>query len=172
MRMTKLFSVAVVLLGWAMLSASPLRADGTDTYTYQANGNTFTWQLPVNPTPSASSQGFDFTFTNFTMTENGSSVVGTLDFYTNAWGGALDFFTNSSVLIDAFGLQLFNGSVGSPTMLGGTYWVIDFGGNDNNPNNPVYIGELQVASVPEPSTLLLLLVGTVTALGIGALRKS
>jgi hypothetical protein len=179
MRVTKLAASVLVLFAWTVLSAAPLRANGTDDFTYQAGGNTFSWQLPSNPNPSSSGAGYDFTFTNFSITENNSTVTGTLDFYSNAYGGGFDFWTGSlsdqDFLIDAYGSQLYWGSTGLPTLLTGNFWFLDFAGNDNNQCVPIYLGNLQVSSassVPEPSALLLLLVGTLTALGISVLRRN
>jgi hypothetical protein len=176
MRVSKFLCAAIVLLVLTVLSAAPLRADGTDTYIYTADGNTFTWQLPVNPNPNSSNPTYDFTFSDFTLKENGHAVAGTLDFYTNLYFGGFDFWTGNStttdVLIDAYGPQLFSEPNGLPTMLKGDFSFWDFAGNDNNSCEPPYWGTLQATATPEPSTLLLLFVGLVTALGIAALRKN
>lgn len=177
MRLSKFFYAAIVILVLTVLSAAPLRADGIDTYIYNADGNTFTWQLPVNPIPNSSNPTYDFTFSNFTITENGHAVTGTLDFYTNLYFGGFDFWTGNStttdIFIDAYGPQLFWGPNGLPTMLAGNFSFWDFAGTDNNPCQPPYWGALQVATAatPEPPALLLLFVGLLTALGVIALRR-
>ena len=175
MRATKLSSAAIIVFALTLLSACPLRADGTDNYVYEANGNTFTWQLPTNPSPTSASPCDFFTFSNFSIVDDGVAVTGTLDFYSNGLGGGFDFWTGTlypNFLIDAYGQQLYSGPVGWPTMLTGSFPLTDYAGNDNNPLAPAYAGTLEVAPVPEPSAMLLLLVGLVTALGISALRKN
>ena len=175
MRATKLSSAAIIVFALTLLSACPLRADGTDNYIYRADGNTFTWQLPANPNPNSSSPMYD-TFSNLALTENGTTITATLDFYSNIDGGGFDIWAGSSAdqgpLVDAYGQQLYWGPIGFPTMLTGNFFFWDFAGNDNNPCEPPYGGMLQVSAVPEPSAMLLLLVGLVTALGISALRKN
>jgi hypothetical protein len=176
MRVTKFFCTGIILFALTLVSAGPLRADGTDNYVYKADGNTFMWQLPVNSSPNSSESKYDFTFSNFTLNENGHAVTGTLDFYTASYAGGFDFWTGSSTnqdfLIDAWGPQLFWGSTGLPTMLTGNFSFWDLAGNDNNACQPPYWGTLQVTGAPEPSALLLLFVGLITALGISALRKN
>jgi len=178
MRVSKFGCALIILSALLFLSAAPLRADGVDNYVYTAAGNTFTWQLPANPTPgSGSDPAYYFTFSNFMLKENGHNVTGTLDFYTNLDFGGFDFLAGNPadpvVLIDAWGPQLFSeGPTGLPTMLTGNFSFWDYAGNDNNPFVPPYWGTLQVTATPEPSALLLLFVGLVTALGITALRKN
>ena len=173
MRVSKFSFAVIILLALIFLSAAPLRADGTDNYVYTGGGNTFTWQLPVSPNSSDSTYGF--TVSDFTLQENGHTVMGTLDFYNSHFGGGLDFWTGSSMdfLIDLYGSQLFReSSTGLPTMLTGNFSFWDFAGNDNDLSELPYWGTLEVTPTPEPSTLLLLFVGLVSALGIAALRKN
>ena len=176
MRVSKFGCSTIFLLALTALLPAPLRADGTDSYIYKAGGNTFTWQLPVDPNPNGSDPTYSFTVSDFTLHENGHSVTGTLDFFTNSSGGGFDFWTGNSLdpdfLIDGYGSQLFSGSTGLPTMLAGKFSFRDFAGNDNNPYEPPYWGTLQVTATPEPSALLLLFVGLASVLGITALRKS
>jgi hypothetical protein len=176
MRVSKFGFAVIILLASIFLSAAPLRADGTDNYVYTADGNTFTWQLSADPSPKSSDPIDGFTFSNFTLKENGHSVTGTLDFYTSLLAGGFDFWTGSltgpDFVIDAYGPQLFGGSTGLPTMLAGNFSFEDFAANDNNALECSYSGSLQVTATPEPSALLLLFVGLVTALGLTALRKN
>ena len=158
----------VALLVSSLLYASPLRADGTLDYTYQANGNTFTWELAANPVLSSGNviPGDLFTIPDLTYTENGASEVATLDFYNASAGGGFDLWIGDDFLINAYGGQLYSGLEGSPTMLTGTFPLSDL----LNGCTPVD-GTLTVTSVPEPSALLLLATGLLTIFGMVSLRK-
>lgn len=181
MRTTKPLSFALMLLAFALLTASQVRADGTSIdYVYQANGNTFTWQLPTNPVvdPSNAYSGSDFTLTGVFVSENGGAPQdGALDFFNTAVGGGFGLFVDNfgSILIDSFGPQLYSGDEGTPTFLTGTFTLSDYGAsNPFDPNSISYSGTLQAttSSVPEPSTVLLLGVGLAAGLAISLLRKN
>src|SRR6266436_1737072 len=49
-----LIASCLVLAVFTLFSATPAQADTIDNFTYQAEGNTFTWQLPSSPTILAS----------------------------------------------------------------------------------------------------------------------
>jgi hypothetical protein len=177
MRTSKLACFAFLFL-LTLFSASQVRADGTDFYTYTAAGNTFTWQLPSQPSnPQEVSLGESFTFETITILENGvSSITGTMDFFSPDSLGGFDFWIGSSSdptwLIDSIGAQLYSGSENSPTMSTGTFTLTDYGNAQIGPDSPSYTGTLQVTEAPEPSALLLLLVGGALTLAATALRRA
>ena len=78
MRTTKFLFIVLVMIGLTTLAAPQLRADSSPIdYTYTVGGNTFTWQLPANPTaldnvvPDAT-----FRIDNLLFTENGVAMTG------------------------------------------------------------------------------------------------
>ncbi|MGB2633356.1 MAG: PEP-CTERM sorting domain-containing protein [Candidatus Acidiferrum sp.] len=171
MRTRKLLSAALVFLSFLLLAATEVRADGTDSYVYAVDGNTFTWSLPANPgmTSDNVDVGDYFTFSNVSLSENGEAMSGTFDFYHTNWGGGFDLWTGANFpLIDAYGPQLYTGPESAPTLLPGTFSVTDYG----NDNCPVYGGTLEVIPTPEPSTLYMLAIGLALMLGFALLRKN
>lgn len=176
MKMTKLLWAVVTLVAGSLFAAGELRADSTVSYTYQAGGNTFDWQMALNPTPTSIWPGYDFEITNLPFTENGIPMVGTFDFFLASQGGGFQFTVNGTFyLADALGPQIFTGSLNTPTMLAGSLTgFTDYGNGDPfTPGTPSVPGSVQgVATVPEPSTLLLMMAALATALGLAALRKS
>jgi len=167
---SRLFSAAALFLfSFTLLSASQARADGINSYEYQVGGNTFTWGLASKPAPDEVDPGYYFTFYNLSFSENGVAMAGTLDFYTNAWGGGFDLWADNEYLVaNAFGPLLYSGSLGAPTMLTGTFYLTDPGYNGDS----IYCSTLQVKSVPEPSALSLLVIGLAIGLAFSLLRKN
>jgi hypothetical protein len=180
MRTVKL-GFAAILFAATLFSASQVRADGTDYYTYVADGNTFTWQLPSQPVvkPVNVEPGQAFTLDHVTVIENGLTLVGEMDFYNINDPGGFDFWINNPanpiVYINAFGPQLYSGPESAPTMLTGTFSFADYG-NDGDPNTPApYTGTLHVTGVteaPEPSALLLVLIGGMLTMAAFVLRRN
>jgi len=164
-----LAAAALFLFSFTLLSASQARADGIDSYEYQVDGNTFTWELASKPTPDEVDPGYYFTFYNLSFSENGVAMVGTLDFYSNAWGGGFDLWADNEYLVaNAFGSLLYSGSQWAPKMLTGTFYLTDEGYT----GDPAYCSTLQVVkSVPEPSSLSLLATGLGMGLSLLFLRK-
>src|SRR5208283_3308283 len=100
---------ALLLLTFSLLSASQIRADGTEDYVYECGGNTFTWQLPTNPVvaPDNAYLGMGFIVPDLSFSENGVSMVGTLDFYnTSSMGGGFDLWSGTNYFSNAYGPQL------------------------------------------------------------------
>jgi hypothetical protein len=184
-----------VLACLTLLTAPQLRADSTTlSYNYQSGGNTFTWQLPVNPvlSPSNYTLTYIFTFNNLSFTENGVAMTGTMDFYNTMNGGGFDLYLGTGApappyLADALGLplsnpqlsqQLYSGPENAPTMLTGTFTLADYATTDPvNYNGNGIPGTLQVTAVPvttvpEPSTLLLMAVGLVLSLAVATFRRN
>lgn len=166
MRIYKLISAALLLLSFSLLTASQIRADEIN-YSYTSAGNTFTWTLPTNPVipPADDFTPMSFKIPNVAFSENGVPMVGIFDFFNTNSGGGFDLFGGGfDLLIDAFGDQVYSGPESAPTMLtGGFGTFVDFGSDPTgSTSNP---GTLRAtsASVPEPSTLSLLVI----ALAIG-----
>lgn len=194
MRMKCVSCFVFVLATLALLTAPQLRANSiTLNYNYQSGGNTFTWQLPVNPILSSTNYtlSYLFTFNNLSFTENGVAMTGTMDFYSTMNGGGFDLYLGSGppqppYLADALGMplsnpqlsqQLYSGPESAPTMLTGTFTLADYATTDPvNYNGPGIPGTLQVTpvtTVPEPSTLLLMTVAMAFSLAVAAfLRKN
>jgi hypothetical protein len=163
MRTTKVCSALLLLLSFSLLAASQVRADGIN-YSYTSGGNTFTWTLPTNPVvaPGNGHLGEGFTLPGVSFLENGTPMIGTLDFFNSAsvFGGGFDLHNGLGYLINAFGPQLYIPPETAPTMTMslGTFSFVDYG-SDVNGTSPPSVTQLQVTSVPEPSTLSLLAIG-------------
>jgi hypothetical protein len=170
MRISKLFSAALLLFCFSLLAASQVRADGTTDYVYEAGGNTFTWNVPTNPVsaPNNVFSGEGFIIPDLSFTENGSAMVGTLDFYNTSSGGGFDLWVgNYSFLSNAYGSQLYTGLESAPTLIPGTFSLTDYGNGDCP-----YGGTLKVIPTPEPSALSMLAIGLAIILGFAFLRKN
>lgn len=171
MRISKLFSAALLVVCFSLIASRQVRADGTTDYVYQADGNTFTWDLPTNPVnaPNNIYSGEGFLISDLSFTENGAAMVGTLDFYNNSCGGGFDLWVgNYSFLSNAYGSQLYTGLENAPTMLPGTFSLTDYG----NGSGSAYGGTLEVIPTPEPSALYMLAIGLALMLGLALLRKN
>lgn len=169
----KLFSLAIALFAFALLSATPLRADSLTEYTYQAGGNTFTWVLPTHSVPDAVYPGSAFTIENLSFTENGVSMVGTLDFYNWTSSGGFDLYLgNFDYLCNAIGPQLYYGTESSPTLRSGIFFLLDYGNSDTPQNLGILQAKAVSELVPEPSSFALLAVGLLAGLTVLLLRKN
>ncbi len=139
-------------------AAAPLaKADGVDSFTYQSNGTTYTWQLPNSPTPTAPDvfPGWGFTLENIPVSVNGAlPVLGSFDFYSTACSGGFDLTIGSNIPADAYGPALYTGPESAPTFLPGKFSFTDYSTSASN-GLP---GTLAV-NVPEPSSLGLLAIG-------------
>jgi hypothetical protein len=170
MRTIKALSTVVAVLALALFAAPQLRADSTTNFVYEAGGNTFTFQVATNPVvaPGDAYPGVGFTVPNESFTDDGTTMTGTLDFYSSLSGGGFDLWTgNYFLLINAYGPQVYSGSVNDPTILSGTYYFLDTG-NGFFPT----IGQSVQTTVPEPSSLLLLAVGLAAGLIVSLFRKA
>jgi PEP-CTERM motif len=152
------------------LSAQQLRADTVDQFTYQVVVgvdplgvnivNTYAWELPPSPTAlEAVINGFFFTVaTNFT--ENGAPLAGFITFFNGdpSVGGGLQIEDSGlNFLAEALGPQVYSGSESAATFVPGNYTnLVDFVPDPNGAAASLTISEVQVAPVPEPSTLVLL----------------
>jgi hypothetical protein len=168
-------ALAVMFLG--LTSAMQAQANSIDGFVYQSEGNIFTWELPSSPvvTPGNASPGNSFTLLDVSVSENGGpAAVGTMDFFSDPGGlgvnGGIDFFVgNFFYLINATGPQVYSGPETSPTFLIGTFnSFTDYG----NGFVGVPGGTLQISKVvPEPSALLLLVLGLGLTFAIYIVRR-
>jgi PEP-CTERM motif len=162
--MIKRFSgICALAVALAVVLAPVAKADGSDSFTYTSDGNTFVWQLPSSPTPSSFDDGpppfppMSFTLASVSFSENGAAPVdGTFDFYTSADGGGFDLFVGDNpFLVDAFGPPVFTGPLAKPTFTLGTFSFTDFATNGDGAPGTLTIS----GAVPEPSTIGLLAFG-------------
>ena len=153
----KLFGICGLTILLAAASAPLAKADGVDTFSYQAAGTTFTWQLPNSPTPTGPDvyPGWGFTLENIPVSVNGAApVLGSFDFFSNACSGGFDLSIGSNVPADAYGPMLYMGPESAPTFLPGKFSFTDYGSSNNGVS-----GTLAITNVPEPSSLGLLAIG-------------
>jgi hypothetical protein len=162
-RSVRISIFAIALL--ALCAAPQLRADGIDTFTYTESGDgvvvTLVWQLPASPSLDSSS----FTNTGFTIeTDTGSFFLDgaflfpfsdTFSFSDQPDGGGVNDIgyagLGSVLALSTYQFdQFYSGGADSPTFTPGTYQVTN--AVDTTP------GTL-VISAPEPSAIILLLVG-------------
>lgn len=145
----------------------------SDAFGFSGPGKTwaFSFLAASNPTVLESDvSGFNFAFSSFSYSLNGSPVAITPTFIrffpaTNAGGWEVCFSgTNNSTCTEGFaneGPQMYTGTTSAPTLLPGAFTSTgahaSVGSTDfpfDEPNNTM----LAVAT-PEPSTLLMLAVG-------------
>jgi len=142
---------AAALLGAAATHAAP-------TYQFTLTGGyTATWQLSATPTPDDHFTGELFTLWNVSGTFAGASTaLADLTFFNVARGGGLGIYDfNAGVsLLSTDGPQLFSGSEGAPTFSLGTYALTAYQGTSQ-----YSLTVAQVSTVPEPSSLALLICG-------------
>jgi len=142
---------ATALLGAAAAHAAP-------TYQFTLTGvYTASWQLSATPTPDDHFTGESFTVWNVPGSFAGASTaLADLTFFNNARGGGLSIYDfNAGVsLLSTDGPQLFSGSEGAPAFSLGTYALTAYQGT-----NQYALTVAQVSTVPEPSSLTLLMCG-------------
>jgi hypothetical protein len=171
MAIKKVLFTALVVLALSLVGAAQLRADAVVDFNYSFGGNTFSWELPVNPvvTPDNVYPGIAFTLPDVSFTENGVAMTGTMDFFSSTSGGGFDLWSGYYFYFcNAFGPQLYTGPESSPTLLTGNFSLADA---ENTDYFLAGTGTLDATSVPEPSALSLLMIGMAFGLAIFALRK-
>ena len=164
------------------VTAEQLRADTIDQFTYtvtSAGGNTtiFTWQLPPSPSGPGLSSILGSQFSVMTGANdnpaNGTILFFALDPLFGLFGGLQIQDAATNILADGFGALLYSGTEDAPTFTPGTYSLTDdFIDQPNLDSATLTITQVQVAPVPEPSSVFLLGSGLlVLAVGL-ALKKA
>ena len=131
----------------------------------------FSFQADTNPAVlEFGNGGFDFAFSNFNYSLNGSTVAITptsIRFFTAANGGAfficfgppacgMGVFPNG---LGTGGPQLYSGPNSAPTLLPGPFIALQFAVSVNSVAYNQVDTTLQAVATPEPATLLTLAVG-------------
>src|SRR6266513_2141985 len=139
-----LITSCLVLAVFTLILATQAKADSIDDFTYQAGGNTYTWQLPSSPALSPDS------------------------FLTLNLGGGLSLgdLIQGIFPISASDFQVYGGTEDAPTFLTGTFGLTDYASDGNG-----LPASLTITAVPEPSSLMLLATGMLALLGL-ALKKT
>ena len=161
----------LVLAVFTLILATPAKADSIDNFTYQAGGNTYTWQLPSSPSISPDSflPGLVFGITDVAYAENDiPQNPAVLDFHSFTFGGGLSLgdLIQGTFPIIASDFQIYAGSEDAPTFLTGTFGLTDYASDGNG-----LPATLTITAVPEPSSLMLLATGMLALLGL-ALKKT
>lgn len=169
----RLLGVCFLIAIFGLFSTGRAKAD--DLFTYQFDGNSFTWDLPASPPivvpPDSFTAGMFFELVGVPFSENGGpQTLGTLDFFQapeNLGGFELFLDGNSNPIVNTTGPQLYMGvgEEGSPTFKLGTFDLTDF-----NTGNPAGTLTISSVSTPEPSSLLLLGSGALALLGFARKR--
>jgi PEP-CTERM motif len=147
--------------------------------TFSAPSDTwsFAFQADSEPTVSeAGMGGFDFEFSNFSYTLDGSPVAITptfVRFFSAGNGGGFEIcFSGMSVATCSDGLgtgffttQLYTGSTSAPTLLTGSFDLDEFGAVVDSVGFDLPKTTVLASAVPEPSTLIPLGAG-ILALGV------
>ena len=166
-----LITSCLVLAVFTLMLATQAKADSIDNFTYQAGGNTYTWQLPSSPTISPDSflSGLIFGITDVNYSENDiPQGPAALSFRSLIFGGGLSLsdLIQSISPINASDFQIYGGSEDAPTFLTGTFGLTDYASDANG-----LPATLTITAVPEPSSLMLLATGMLALLGL-ALKKT
>jgi hypothetical protein len=165
-------------------SASGTFSGATPTSAFSAPGETWSFSFTADSNPAVlefGNGGFDFAFSNFTYSLNGSPVAiapTAIRFFTAANGGGfficfvqpcgMGVFPNG---LTAGGPQLYTGPNSAPTLLPGPFISLPFAVAVNS----IGYGEANItlqASVPEPSTLLMLAAGLLGFVGLRLFWRS
>jgi hypothetical protein len=167
--------IAILFAAIGALSVAPISFADTIAYTLvsTATGQMWTWTLPQNPVPDvAFPDGFEFLSVPVSM--NGTVPIPYFIEFTDTGlpggGGYMGFqcqpFTACSWdIIEGltFGATLFRGSTADPMMATGTY-TSTIPSPDFSPEIPGGYPTLTAIITPEPSELVLCLMGIVSVL--------
>jgi hypothetical protein len=165
------FRVALLLSVMLLLTVGIASAD--TLITYQFTGGT-SFELPVNPVPTAFDLGFAFQVNPIGLMINGAPSSDYLVFYnadpgTGGGGGFGAFSCGSCQDISVVGPQLYTGPENAPTMLGlgntGVPLTDPVAGTTLTISTP---GTPSTVSTPEPSVTILLGIGLL-AFGLAVL---
>jgi len=166
-----LITSCLVLAVFTLILATQAKADSIDDFTYQAGGNTFTWQLPSSLTISPDNYlaGLVFGIADVSYSENDiPQTPAALSFFSLNFGGGLSLsdIIQGTSFISASDFQIYGGSEDAPTFLTGTFGLTDYASDGNG-----LPATLTITAVPEPSSLMLLATGMLALLGL-ALKKT
>jgi hypothetical protein len=159
--------LAAALTALLFLSALPAKADSSsETMTYTISGpTTASFTISMSSGPGWSEDGTAFTMDPSNLTVDGTSMTDTVVFFNSSDLGGLN--SVFSCLPDLIGPQLYTGSESDPTFLTGVFQLIDM---ETGASYTVTATE-QCSSVPEPSTVLMLVSGLLVV-GLGFKRRS
>lgn len=119
--------------------------------------------LDSDADPSSTGNG-RITFKKVDVTNPKKTSKKTINFFTSAYGGGFNF--NKASAFDAYGPQVFSGTIADPTFHTGVYTM-------SKSFNGTVLGTLTVSAmsaVPEPATWAMILLGF--AVTGGMMRKS
>jgi hypothetical protein len=148
-------------------------SSSTPSSTFSAAGETWAFAFQADSHPAVSEfgmGGFDFAFSDFSYSLNGSPVAITptfIRFFSAGNGGGFEICFNGTTVATCsdelgtgfFTTQMYTGPTSAPTLLPGPFDLDEFGGVVNSVGFNLPNTIVQANVVPEPSTLLPLAAG-------------
>jgi hypothetical protein len=166
--MRNLYRASLLFTALLIFGVGRVSADSLLSYSFSGT-NSVSFELPVNPTPTAFTPGADFLVAPINLMINGAPSSDTLEFFNATFGGAFAAIScPSCVTLSLVGPQLYSGSEAMPTMLvvNGVTLLNDMG---STPAGTITSTPATTASTPEPSVTILLAIGLL-AIGLAVLR--
>jgi hypothetical protein len=166
----------LALLGGLLVTLFVLFAPAAsaDSFSLTDGTNLITFSLPASPTPSFFEPGGSFEQDGISVVVNGVTNTENLFFFSAPSSGGLAISDGTTTLVNQQGGVVYTGTEDAPTFVPGTYPLTNLLLPDNSSavlTNDFVLTISGSATVPEPSTALLLGFSLLALGGAGLLRK-